>query len=212
MLPLLAVLSACATPHPAACLARPAPPGDAVWVVDHGWHTDLAIPARSLRGPMTAFRQLFPGMTVLLVGFGRRTFMTAPVTNLGDLLIGPFPGDGVLLVAGLTAPPDRAYADGTEAVLPLSPDRADRLSAFLWRSFALDHGRPRRIGPGFFPGSVFFAARHGYSGFYTCNSWTEDALHQAGLAPGPAGVVLAGQVMVRVARRAAPACAIGGDP
>ncbi len=180
-------------------------------MVDHGWHTDLAIPTGSLRGPMTVFRTVFPGMTVLLVGFGRRTFMTAPVTGLDDLLIGPFPGDGVLLLAGLTAPPDRAYADGTEALLPLSPDEADRLSAFLWRSFALDRqGQPRRIGPGFFPGSVFYAARPGYSGLYTCNTWTEDALHRAGVAPGPAGVVFAGQVMARIARRAGPACAIGG--
>ena len=175
--------------------------------MDHGWHTDLAIPANSLRGPMTAFRRTFPGMTVLLVGFGRRTFMTAPVTGLDDLLIGPFPGDGVLLLAGLTASPNRAYADGTEALLKLSPDGAERLSAFLWHSFALDRDdQPRPIGPGFFPGSVFYAARSGYSGLYTCNTWTEDALHQAGVAPGPGGVVFAGQVMARIA---GPACAIG---
>ena len=180
-------------------------------MVDHGWHTDLAIPADSLRGPMTVFRRSFPGMTVLLIGFGRRSFMTAPVTGLDDLLIGPFPGDGVLLVAGLTAPPDRAYADGTEASLTLSPEGADRLSAFLWRSFALDHGQPHRIGPGFFPGSVFFAARPGYSGLYTCNTWTEDALHQAGAAPGPAGIVFAGQVMARIVQSAGSTCTIGGS-
>ena len=210
MLPLLAVLSGCTASRPAACLDRPLPVGDTVWVVDHGWHTDLAIPAGSLRGPMAAFRRTFPGMTVLLVGFGRRTFMTAPVTGLADLLIGPFPGDGVLLLAGLTASPDRAYADGTEALLRLSPGGAERLSAFLWHSFALDRDhQPRPIGPGFFPGSVFYAARSGYSGLYTCNTWTEDALHQAGVAPGPGGVVFAGQVMTRIARSAGPACAIG---
>ena len=207
---MLALLSGCATP-PAACLDRPFPAGDAVWVVDHGWHTDLAIPTGSLRGRMTGFRTVFPGMAVLLVGFGRRTFMTAPVTGLDDLLIGPFPGDGVLLLAGLTAPPDRAYADGTELLLKLSPDAADRLSDFIWRSFALDRsGQPSRIGPGFFPGSAFYAARPGYSGLYTCNTWTEDALHQAAAAPDPGGVVFAGQVMARVARSAGPACAIAG--
>ncbi len=182
-------------------------------MVDHGWHTDLAIPAGSLRGPMAGFRAVFPGMTVLLVGFGRRTFMTAPVTGLGDLLIGPFPGDGVLLLAGLTAPPDRAYADGTEVLLKLSPSAAERLSAFLWRSFAPDRrGQPRRLGPGFFPGSAFYAARPGYSGLYTCNTWTEDALHQAVGAPDPGGVMFAGQVMTRIARSAGAACAIAGHP
>jgi hypothetical protein len=183
-----------------------------VYVVSHGWHTDLAIPAATLRGPMTRFRRVFPGMAVLVIGFGRRTFMMAPVTHLGDLLIGPFPGAGTLLAAGLTAPPDRAYPDGTMAVLPLSAGQADRLSAFVWHSFAFDRGEPRKIGDGFFPGSVFYAAATGYSGFYTCNSWTEDALHAAGLAAAPGGIVFAGQVMSRAVRRAGSACAIGATP
>jgi hypothetical protein len=147
---------------------------------------------------------------VLVVGFGKRTFMMAPVTGLGDLLVGPFPGSGTLLVAGLTAPVDRAYADGTVAVLPMTAPQATRLSAFLWHSFVLDHGLPRKIGNGFFPGSVFYAARSGYSGLYTCNSWTDDALHAAGLTTGPLGVVFAGQVMRRAARKAGGECAITG--
>ena len=194
------------TPTPV-CAPQPVP-DDAVIVVSHGWHTDLGIPAAALRGRMTLFRRLFPGMAVLMVGFGKRTFMMAPVTRLGDLLIGPFPGDGTLLVAGLRAAPDRAYDDGTMAVLTLPPGGAERLSDFIWNTFEIRDGTPRRIGDGFFPGSTFYATRIGYSGLYTCNSWTDDALHAAGLAAGPVGVVFAGQVMQRATSRAGGSCSI----
>ncbi|MCQ8277429.1 DUF2459 domain-containing protein [Acetobacteraceae bacterium KSS8] len=177
-----------------------------LFVIDHGWHTDLAISADALSGPLASFRSVFPGMRVLQVGFGRRTFMTAPVTGLSDLLIGPFPGDGTLLVAGLTAPPDRAYADGRMARFHVDPADARRLSDFVWNGFRLDAGgRPVRIADGFFPGSQFYATRIGYSGLYTCNSWSEDALHQAGLAPAAGLTILSSQVMAHVR----PLCEIG---
>ena len=185
-------------------------PANVVYVIDHGWHTDLGIPAAALRGPLERFRQVFPGMRVLIAGFGRRTFMTAPARNLGDFLIGPFPGDGALLVAGLTAPPDQAYADGTVARLTLPPGGAAALSDFVWSTLRLDdHGQPVMIAPGFFAGSRFYATRIGYSGLYTCNSWTADALHAARLLPSTSGVVFADQVMRPASRVAVNACRIG---
>lgn len=206
-LALLLLVSGCAGGPASPCVTGGAPTRDVVSIVDHGWHTDLAIPAGLLRGDMARFRTIFPGMTVLVVGFGKRTFMMAPVIDLGDLLVGPFPGDGTLLVAGLTATPDRAYRDGTMVTLTLPPGGADRLSAFVWQSFRLRQGEPARIGPGFFPGSVFYASRIGYSGLYTCNSWIEDALHAAGVGPDASGVVFAGQV-IRPALRRSGACSI----
>jgi len=210
----LAPLAGCATPAPPpACPVEPLPSSDAVWAVAHGWHTDLAIPAASLRGPMMVFRRIFPGLKVLLVGYGKRTFMMAPVTTSGDLVLGPFPGSGTVLIAGLSGPPDQAYADGTEAMLPLPPGGAERLSRFVWRTLQTQGGMPVKIGDGFFPGSIFYGARTGYSGFNTCNSWAADALHAAGLPLDPFGVVFAGQVMRRAGALApAGVCAIHGKP
>ena len=203
----MVALTGCTGTPPPPCTPRPIP-ADAVFVVSHGWHTDLGIPATALRGRMTLFRKVFPGMAVLMVGFGKRTFMMAPVTDLGDLLVGPFPGDGAILIAGLRAAPDSAYDDGRMAVLKLPPGGAERLSDFIWNTFDVHDDRPRRIADGFFPGSIFYATRIGYSGFYTCNSWTEEALHAAGLAAGPDGVIFAGQVMQGATSRAGASCSI----
>lgn len=209
LLPALSlVLAGCASTPPA-CVPRKLA-NDTIAIVSHGWHTDLAIPAGALRGNMRQFRQVFPGMTVLMVGFGKRTFMMAPVTDLGDLLVGPFPGDGTLLIAGLTAPPDRAYSDGTMEIARLSPAGDERLSDFIWRTLDVKQGRPVRIAGGFFPGSIFYATRTGYSGLYTCNSWIGDALQTAGIVPTASGIVFASQVMNRIGPVVGGACTIGG--
>ncbi len=206
---LAAFLQACATPLPA-CVAT-APAADVVYVVSHGWHTDLGLPEGELRGGLTRFRTTFPGVRTLMVGFGRRSFMMAPVKTFGDLLAGPLPGSGAVQVAAISAAPDVAYRDGTVATVRLPPGGAERLSAFVWRSIGLDRsGTPERLGAGF-PGSVFYASPLGYSGLHTCNTWTAQALHAAGVDVSADGVVLAGQLMGRVARRAEGVCRIEAD-
>ncbi|MGI3778794.1 MAG: DUF2459 domain-containing protein [Janthinobacterium lividum] len=183
-----------------------------VYVVSHGWHTDLGLPAATLRGGMARFRTTFPGLQTLMVGYGRRSFMMAPVETSGDLLTGPLPGSGALQVAAITTTPATAYRDGTVATLRLPPGGADRLSAFVWRSFASNpDGTPKPLGAGF-PGSVFYASPLGYSGLHTCNTWTTQALRASGLDVSAAGVVLAGQVMNRIAGSAQGLCRIAPNP
>jgi hypothetical protein len=208
---LLVGLGGCAGAPPP-CAPAPVPQADIVYVVRHGWHTDLAIPSRVLRGNMTVFRRIFPGLEVLVVGFGKRTFMMAPVTTSGDLLVGPFPGDGTVLIVGLKGSPDQAYEDGLEVTLKLPPGGAERLSNFLWDTLKIEHGAPVPLREGFFPGSVFYATRTDYAGTYTCNTWTADALRAAGLRVSPFGVVFAGQTMAEAARLSGGVCAINNTP
>jgi hypothetical protein len=192
----LLLLSACAETAPPICAPdRPLPPLS-VQVVDHGWHTDLALPADGLTGPLAGFRRFFPGLRVLVVGFGRRSFMTAPARGIGDYLVGPFPGDGVLLVAGLAGAPAAAYEDGgTVLTIPLTGAQRDRLDRFVWDSFA----SAVPIGRAPFAGGVFFASTVGYAGWETCNTWTVQALAAAGLPVSATLAVLAGQAMGRAA-------------
>ncbi len=208
---LLIGLGGCADTPPA-CVPEAVPQKDVVYLIQHGWHTDLAIPSRELRGKMTVFQQIFPGLQVLVVGFGKRTFMMAPVTTSGDLLIGPFPGEGTMLVIGLKGPPEQAYDDGVEATLALPPAGLEKLSDFIWNTLDVENSTPVKLGDGFFPGSVFYATRIGYAGTYTCNTWSVDALRSAGLRVDPTGVIFAGQAMSRAAPLSGGICAIKDTP
>ncbi len=214
----LLALGGCAAGPPIAC-RRPAAGAGVAYVVDHGWHTDIAIPAAELSGPAAVFRSVFPGARALVFGFGKRTFFTAKVESWREYLLGPFPGPAAILATGLSVMPDAAYGPADTVRLALPPGGAQALSAFLWREVAKDRaGRPRLIAAGPYPGSLFYAAAATYRLARTCNAWTAEALRAAGAPVSPAGVILAGQVMRR-ARQAsmcpmppAPALAIGSGP
>jgi hypothetical protein len=189
----LGALAACAAPPPLPCAAAPA--GAVAWVVDQGWHTEIALRAAELAGPLAWFQGLFPAAETLVFGFGKRSYVLAEAGAVEELLLGPLPGRGVVQVRALSVTPPAAYGAGATA-LPLPDGGLARLSEFLWGSIARDtDGRPVPAHPGPLQGSLFYDASRGYSLLYTCNTWTAEALRHAGLPVEPAGVVLTRAVL-----------------
>jgi Protein of unknown function (DUF2459) len=192
----LGVLAGCAAPPAAPCAA--VPEGPVAWVVDHGWHTDIALRVEDLAGPLAGFRTPFAGAAALVFGFGKRSFVLAGAGAVEELLLGPIPGPGAVQVKGLAVPPAAAYP-GRATALPLPQGGLARLSEFLWNSLALDAaGRPVPAHPGPLHGSLFYESSRGYSLAYTCNTWTAEALRLAGLPVSDAGVALPRGVLVQL--------------
>ncbi len=196
---------ACSFPPPPTCPA-PAPGETPVYIRSAGWHIDIGLPAAAVTGKLAVFRDVFPGAHALMFGYGKKTFLTAPPDTISEYLLGPVPGPAAIEVIGVGADPVDAYPAGEVLVYRLSPDGARALSDFIWRDIARDAaGGPRLLGPGFYPGSLFYAAVSGYSLAHTCNTWAANALHAAGLALDGDGVIFSGQVVDRAI--AAGACA-----
>ena len=201
------LLAACAGSPPPDCARGPAA---AAWLVDQGWHTEIGVRAADLDGPLSTYRRVFPGAAVLMFGFGKRTWITAKVESLSELLMGPFPGPGAIQVVGLRVTPEQAFGDAEVLALSLRPQQFRLLSAFIWDAIGKTAtGRPRLIGGGLFPGSLFYAASRSYAPDYTCNSWTAQALQAAGLPVHPSGIVFAGGVIDQVGKTGA-ACTMPG--
>jgi hypothetical protein len=193
---LAALPGGCARPDLAGC--GPALDRAGLWVVDRGWHTEIALPARAVSGPLSALLAGFPGVATLLFGFGQRDFVLAPRGDLGTWLAAPFPGPAAIEVTALRALPPGAVAAPLTA-LPLPPDGAAALCGFLWDSLAeAGAAVPRPIAQSAF-GSQFYAARQGYSLAYTCNRWVAEGLAQAGLPVRAERVVLASQLLDHLA-------------
>lgn len=185
----LGLLAGCALPPPAPCAALPE--GPIAWVIDQGWHTEIALQSASLPQPLARLRGLFPGAETFAFGFGKRSYVLAEAGDVAELLLGPLPGPGIIQVKGLRAAPPEVWP-GRAIALMLGDAGLATLADFLWESIAPEaEGLPLQ-------GSLFLAARQNYTLGFTCNTWTAAALQRAGLPVRPEGVVLAGAVLAQL--------------
>lgn len=180
-------------------LAAPAARSDVVYVIDGGWHTEIALPRDEIDGGLARLKAEYHAAPYLIFGWGARDFYMARNPGLGDLLRAAVPGPAVMLVTPTGVPPTAYLGPGNVWTLAVSYTGAARLSQFLWDSLAKGvDGAPLRTGAGPYPQSVFYAARGAYDASDTCNTWTAEALHAAGLPVSVSGVVLAGQVIDQI--------------
>jgi uncharacterized protein (TIGR02117 family) len=194
----LIVLAGCSTMEAAPSVAD-GPPVATVYVVDRGWHTDIGLAADDVGGPLAGVKQPFPGVRYLTFGFGERAFYASRHTDLFTMLRALLPSRAAILVTALSAPPADAFGREHVVALPLTVTDRARLEAFLWSYlYKGANGQAQVLGPGPYPGSLFYAAAGTYDAAFTCNTWTADGLHLADLPVSADGVVFAGQVMSRV--------------
>jgi len=195
-LAVLATLSACAQAPPAPATAAPR----TAYVVRRGFHTDIGLPTAALAPPLRPLAAEFPGAQTLLVGFGDRAFVQSRGHRwLGDWLLALLPGQGAMLVTGLSVPPDQAFAARDVVRLALTEVQWQGLQHFVRASFAPPEGAPARLAEGPYTGSRFFASALTYDLLDTCNSWTAEALRAGGQNVPVDFSLFSGQV-IRAAR------------
>jgi uncharacterized protein (TIGR02117 family) len=197
-----ALLSGCATLSP-----TPTPPPGAaartehITVVGRGWHTDICLNPMDAHDSLDLARR-FPGAAYLCFGFGERQYYMGRQTGPIEMLSALLPSSSALLVTALRVPPNAAFP-GETVDLSISRAGMTGLVAFIQKDVETGSGgNPIVLGPGPYPGSVFWAGRRTYDAFFTCNSWTADGLRAAGL-PFRGNALFAGQVMDQVRRLAA---------
>ncbi len=182
------LLAGCASaPRPLPCDPG-AGTGLGVWLLDRGWHTELALPPGSLEPALLGLAGR-PGAGFVAFGFGKRDFVLAEGPDLAAWLTGPIPGPAVVEVTTRPWLPDGAIW------LPLSQQGLAALQGFLAASVTPDLAPVRVHGR-----QSFFAATRGYSLNFTCNTWVAEALAVAGLPVRADGVRLTRGVLGQVAR------------
>jgi hypothetical protein len=178
-----------------------------VYVVGRGWHADIGIPADELTGPLTFYRDMFPGARTIIFGYAKRTFITAPAHTISEYILGPVPGPAIIDVSAITDSPLEAYEPGSTIVLSLPPGGARLVSDFIWNDLdKTSTGQPRLVAKGSYPGSLLYGARSEYSLLHTCNNWAASLLQVAGEHVSSDGVIFASQLMSRGARAASAQC------
>jgi hypothetical protein len=186
-----------------------------VYVARRGWHIDIGFatagitaaaapaaggPAAGGPAPLRAVASQFPDAQFLFFGFGDRRYLLSRSRGVPTLIAALWPGQGLLLVTGLSASPEQAFGEDRVIRLHLSLEQSRAAQRFLGRS--LGEPTPQRIASGPYPGSLYFSTAVEYSALHTCNTWAAELLRSAGLPVHSRGVIFAGQVW-RQARRLA---------
>lgn len=177
----------------------PAPNGTlvhTVYLVSHGMHAGLAIPADELAerarrngwASLAEVAERFGFQAYLEIGWGDEGFYRGVPTYADITLVESLralfrPGNpSVLHVVGFRwGSPRATYPMLEQRAVPLTEAGFERLLAHVEASFARDGGNLRELGPGHYGPSLFYAARGTFSILNLCNHWAADALDAAGV-------------------------------
>jgi uncharacterized protein (TIGR02117 family) len=193
---ILCGLNGCRATNPVKPHTGSAPQTEVIYVISGGWHTELGLSVQAITGSLVALKPEFPNARYLVFGWGAHDYYMSQNPGIGDLMRAAASGPAVMLVIPLEISPEAFFGAANVLALPAPPRGVQRLSDFLWDYLAMDkERRPRRIGTGPYPQSVFLASVGTYNLGHTCNTWTAEALRVAGLPVTAAGVVFVGQVL-----------------
>jgi len=185
------------------CISLPAQPRvvdasrrPSIYLVEHGWHTDIALPVDELVGATEPLKHDFPGARYLVFGFGDRRYFMTQRTTFDDILAAMFPGPSALLVTALKESPAETYGAANVVAFDVPDAGIGKIDDYLGRNFERDaQDMPIPIGDGPTPGSIFYASTGTYDAFHTCNTWSAEILRQGDLSVSTNGVVFTDQVM-----------------
>lgn len=213
----LALLPGCSTEPE---IVRPSPAKADVprtlraYVVSHGWHTGLIVPASGLNAQIPELATRF-GTTIAFyeIGWGDKGFYQAQDITTGLALRALFWSPGTVMhVSAVPASPSESFPESEVIPICVSQGESDALYQFLSRSFSHDEsGRLVPRSKGIYGDSQFYDASGRYSAANTCNRWTAKGLASAGFDVDPSFKLTAGSVMYYL-RRSRTSHACEGEP
>lgn len=177
-------------------MTRFVPSDPSIYIVDRGWHTEIALPVRELNRALTMVAQDFPGATYLTFGFGDRHYLMSRDTDVFDMVHALFPSDAAMLVTGVRSTLPQAFGATNVVRLRLRPRDLFPAEEFLAGYFEKStNGGPVHLAQGPYPGSAFYGSGETYDAFHTCNTWVAETLQAGGLGVASTMVIFASQIM-----------------
>ena len=189
-----------------------------VYLLDNGFHTDLAVPRAALvqgGGRLAEAVSTLPPGDWILIGWGDAKFYVdqSPISErLPDGARAFFrPGNrSVVMLDPESEDPRTRFAENGRAALSLSPQAFDRMADRVQASLDLSGGQARVFAARPGDDARFFASRETFSILHLCNHWTASVLNAGGVAVRPVRAITSGEVM-RSARAAELDTALARD-
>lgn len=157
------------------------------YVVCHGWHTGLIIPAAILNRRIPALRDRFGTPAYYEIGWGDAGFYRAKAVTTGLCVRAMCCSPGTVIhLSVVEDSPSLAFPNSEISSLLLTPEQCDNMGRFIVSSFARDAGgNVVAQGDGIYGESQFYLGTGRYSAINTCNKWTAKGLLSAGVEISP---------------------------
>lgn len=180
-------------------------PGVQVWVVSHGAHTGIVVPAGLARAHDWPAARDLPQADFLEVGWGDRAYYPAqqPGWSLGLRALF-WPGPSVLQFVALQEPPEQAFPLARIIPLLLSQEQARRLATAIVASHApAGQGGSSALAPAVYGQGYFYPATGRFHMLANCNVWAAARLRDAGLPMWPRLALTAAMLRAQLPESAA---------
>lgn len=157
------------------------------YVVSHGWHTALIVPASSLNRQIPSLKSRFEKPAYYEIGWGDAAFYQAKSITPGIAMRAAFWSQGTALhISTVPISPYQSFPCSRICPVPLSQSQADNMGEFISTSMAHDpYGKVIPLREGIYGDSHFYQGSGRYSVINTCNNWTAKGLRSAGLNISP---------------------------
>jgi uncharacterized protein (TIGR02117 family) len=169
-----------------------------IFVINHGWHTGVAVPASVLTNKLPELGQRFPDSKYLEIGWGDEGFYQAnEITTKLSIKALFWPTDSVLHIVSVPASPEALFPDSKIIRLSITDNELQHLLEFITSSFYFSKNESIiPLKTGIYGDGQFYKAVGDFFLFNTCNTWTAKALESTGFnLPDDVLILTANEVM-----------------
>ena len=158
-----------------------------LYLVGHGWHTGIVIPAAAIPEHLLPVRQFYDKYEYFELSWGDEDFFKSNEFKVGILLKAALlPSASVMHVVGFNGQVIDYFPISDVIRLSLAEQNFMMLCEFINNSFDYgQQGEMVNLGPGLYGDSHFYPAHEKYYLPKTCNVWTAKALQRAGYPISP---------------------------
>jgi len=168
-----------------------------IYIVNHGWHTGLVLPASLIQSRIPELQKRFGDINYIEFGWGDEGFYQAEEVTSGLTLRALFwASDTVVHAVAVSLRPEIYFPSSQLESICLTRREYSSLVKFVENSFSRDeNGRIVATKKGIYGNSQFYQGSGDYYFMNTCNKWTAKALKSAGLDISPRFKLTADSVM-----------------
>lgn len=168
-----------------------------IYVVSHGWHTGLVIPAGLIQSRIPELKGRFKNVPYIEFGWGDKGFYQSNEITTELIVKAMFwPTESVLHVVAVYDKAPKYFPDSQVEKVCLNGNGYASLIRFIENSFFKnEQGEIIKLNRGIYGDSQFYKSVGDFYSMNTCNKWTAKALKSAGMNITPAFKLTAGSIM-----------------